>query len=443
MKSKGVLCIGVLSTIALAVAPAWIHAGSQSASGQIYYRVYNLGSLGGSFAAGNGINNVGAAVGESTLANQQTVRAALWFYGQKIDLGALGGSAANSAVLWPIKNDHGEIVGISESSKTDPNSEGGFSCAAFIPINDNHTCLPFLWANGAMKALPTLGGNNGFATGINNRGQAAGWTETANTDSTCVAPQQLQFEATEWGPNPGEISALAPLAGDSDSAATAINDKGQVVGISGICGDAVGGYSAEHAVLWQNGQPIYLGPLQGGAGWNTPMALSNAGEVVGFGDLPGDASSGQLVPNFQAFSWTQSGGVTPLGTLAAPYDAYSEATGVNDDGQIVGVSCDGSFNCKAVTWQNGVLSDLNRLVVGKTNLYLISTGDINDQGEITGQACIVSGSQCSSTTVAFLAVPTSGGAAAWGSGAQVTLPAALRDRIQNEIGRGAFARRGH
>ena len=441
MKSRSLYSVAILSLIVLAAGPVWIHAQSQPSSGETYYRVYNLGSLGGSFAAGNGINNIGAAVGESTLANQQTVRAALWLYGQKIDLGALGGPLSNSAVLWPVKNDHGEIVGVSETSTTDPNSEGGFSCSAFIPINDNHTCMAFLWSNGAMTPLPTLGGNNGFATGINNHGQAVGWTETANPDSTCVLPQRLQFEATEWGPNGGKIHALVPLPGDPDSAATAINDEGEVVGISGICGTAVGGYSAEHAVLWQNGQPIYLGRLLGGAGWNTPMAINNLGEIVGFGDVLGDTSTGILIPNFQAFSWTQGTGASQLAALPAPYNAYSEATGVNGVGQIAGVSCDPNFNCQAVLWQNGMPANLNSLVVGNSNLYLISASDINDHGEITGEACVVSNGACSGTLVSFLAVPTAEGTPAWNSSAPVTLPAALRNQIKHQIGMGAFAGR--
>ena len=52
-----------------------------------------------------------------------------------------------------------------------------------------------LWQNGTLTALPLLGGNNGFATGINNSGQAVGWAETTRRDPTCVLPQVLQFEA--------------------------------------------------------------------------------------------------------------------------------------------------------------------------------------------------------------------------------------------------------
>ena len=78
------------------------------------------------------------------------------------------------------------------------------------------------------------------------------------------------------------MQELPPLPGDSTSTANAINDLGQVVGISGACGVAIGDVSAAHAVLWENGVPIDLGNL-GGHTWNTPAAINNHGTVVGFG----------------------------------------------------------------------------------------------------------------------------------------------------------------
>src|SRR4029077_15798727 len=112
--------------------------------------------------------------------------------------------------------------------------------------------------------------------------------------------------------------------GDSTSAATAINDAGEVVGISGDCGDAVGKFSARHSILWENGRPIKL-PTLGGKAWNTPMAINNSGAVVGFSDLAGDVVNGVLKLNFQAFLWTRAGGIQNLHTL--PGDLYSQATG--------------------------------------------------------------------------------------------------------------------
>ena len=71
---------------------------------------------------------------------------------------------------------------------------------------------------------------------------------------TVAAPQVLQFRPAVWtlGP-PDQIQDLPLIPGDSSGAATAINDNGQIVGISGICDQAVGRHTAKHAVLWENG----------------------------------------------------------------------------------------------------------------------------------------------------------------------------------------------
>jgi len=362
------------------------------------YVVYDTGTLAGDQAFANGINNLGWVAGGLSTASG-AVHAAEWIPGNVIDLGTLGGT--NSAVEWPIKNNHGLVVGISETGTPDPLGES-FSCAAFIATN-GHTCLPFLWQNGALSALPLLGGNNGFATGINNAGVAVGWAETAVHDPTCVPPQQLQFEAAQWGPGANQVRVLAPLPGDSSSAATAINDAGEAVGISGDCDVAVGAFSARHAVLWINGRPVKL-PTLGGQGWNTPMAINNLGIIAGFSDTAGDVINGVLHANFQATLWTP-GGIVNLHTL--PGDALAEATGINDFNQIVGTSF-GPGGPRAFLWQKGTLYDLNTLVQPNAPLYLVATGDINDQGEITGVGCVMVAGACGSVAHTFVAIATPG-----------------------------------
>jgi probable HAF family extracellular repeat protein len=362
------------------------------------YRVIALPTLGGSLGGGNSINNRDWVSGVSNFASGSSVHAALWRRDAVVDLGTLGG--ANSAVEWPVKNDHGIVAGISETSTTDPNNES-WSCAAFIPTN-GHTCLGFVWRNNHMQALSTLGGNNAYAAGVNERGQVVGWAENGTHDPTCVAPSHvLQFEAVIWEPDSNRtIRALPPFGNDPDGAATAINDNGQVVGISGICDQQVGRFSARHAVMWERGVPKSLGSL-GGIAWNTPTAINAAGEVVGFSDLRGDRNGN---PKFHAFFWTRRGGMVDIGTL--PGDRYSEALGINDQGEVVGVSYSAGFaTSRAFVWSNGrKLTDLNKLIGASPTLSLLYANDVNDDGAITGGACVVSGSACSGTP-AYLAVP--------------------------------------
>lgn len=348
-------------------------------SAQTRYHVTNLASLGGAVGAGNSINNRGWVAGTSNLSGDQVQHAALWRNGTLTDLGTLGGP--NSGVLWPVKNDRGIISGISQTAQPDPLGER-WSCSAFLPAPTavGHQCLGFRWEDGVMTPLPTLGGTNGFATGTNNRGETVGWAENTVHDPTCVAPQVLEFRAVIWGPASGEIRELPPLPGDTASAATGLNDRGEVVGISGICDRAVGRFSAIHDVLWQDGKPIDLGSL-GGVAWNTPMAINERGDVIGFANASAAAGGGF---DAHAFLWTRRQGMRDLGTL--PGDTFSQALGINDRRGIVGTSCDADFNCRAVVWREGVITDLNTLVKPGYDGTLVSANDVNESGRITGQA---------------------------------------------------------
>jgi probable HAF family extracellular repeat protein len=346
--------------------------------------------LGGSASAGSSINNRGWVAGYSTLPGSIT-HATLWRNGTPTDLDTLGGP--NSAVLWPVKNNNGIITGVAETADIDPRDEA-WSCSAFFGVDTEHACVGFVWDGGAMRALPTFGGTNGFATGTNNRGQVVGWAEVADADPTCNQIDQfLGFHAAMWDTRHGDrIRQLPPLPGDSASAATAINDSGQVVGISGDCANAVGGFSARHAVLWQNGSLTDIGNL-GGVAWNTPMAINNDGMVVGFANSPqavGDAF------DYRPFVWTSSGGFRAL--PVHPGDVRSQALGVNDDGLVVGLSR-GPAGFRAVIWRDGVVSDLNDLADGYEG-HLIFANDVNDAGVITGQATNAAGE-----AVAFVATP--------------------------------------
>ena len=397
--------LAVTCVACLTAAPAAIAADSQTV-----YQITHLPLLDGTSGAGNSINNRGWVTGFSSVEGG-AVHATLWRNSVPTDLGTLGG--ANSNVAWPVKNNSGLISGFAETDQIDPLGES-WSCSAFFPAVTGHTCLGFVWRDDVMKALPTLGGNNGIATGSNNRGQVVGWAENAVHDPTCVAPQVLQFQAVIWGPDEGQVKQLLSLPWDSTSAATAINDKGQVVGISGICDRAVGRFSAKHIVLWENDTVTDLGDL-GGVAWNTPMSINQQGDVIGFANYPGGATPGSF--HAHAFLWTRESGIQDLGAL--PGHVYSQALGINAQRQVVGMSCSAGFAiCHAFLWQNGVMSDLNDAAPGYSG-ELIFANDINDLGQITGGAFDAGTGE----SPAFLAVPVSGdttAAAARGEGARAT-----------------------
>jgi probable HAF family extracellular repeat protein len=403
MRSRVLTCMmAIILCSALAVAVRLGAQDQEEGNGAAHYRVINLGNpLGGTASAGNAMNNLGWAIGSANLAGDTTQHAELWLPGLHLDLGTLGGT--NSAVIFANRSDRGQIVGIAETSDMDPLMETWSCAGAFFPSVTHHICVGFVWQNGVMTALPTLGGTNGVAASVNSLGQVVGWAETAVHDSTCVPPQVLQFEAVIWGPEKDQIQQLPPLPDDPDTAATAINDKGQVVGISGTCQNAVGAFSAKHAVMWKDGQPIDLGNI-GGHGWNTPTSINNQGQTVGFANQSGDLINGKLELKFHAFLWTKERGMRDLGALSG--DAISEALGINEAGQVVGVSYGPGFSHpRAFLWQDGVMMDLNSLIPAGSNLTLQVAGDINDRGEITGNAFDSS----TKTSPAFLAIPRKDG----------------------------------
>ena len=349
-------------------------------------------SLGGTVSRGNGLNPRGWVAGFSNLPDG-TRHAALWRDGAVTDLGTLGGP--HSSVAWPGINNRGLVVGIVQTATLDPLGEL-WSCVAFFPTVTGNTCLGFVWEDGVMTALPTLGGNNGYAASVNSRGQVVGWAETPVHDPTCDAPQVLQFRAVLWEPKRGLVQELPPLPGDSASAATAINQRGQVVGISGECDQAVGRFTAQHAVLWDKGTVTEL-PNLGGESWHTPTAINERGDVVGFSNPPGDVDGSFIA---HAFLWTRKGGIRDLGTLAG--DEISQAQAINARGQVVGVSC--GATCRAFLWDDGVMWDLNTLVEPGFAGTLVSARDLTNSGRITGDVLV----QSAGTVVPYVATPRSG-----------------------------------
>src|SRR5580704_186869 len=220
-------------------------------------------------------------------------------------LGTLGGK--NSSINWNGINDRGESVGMSETSFSDPNGEDlcGFGTHA--------TCLPFLWQNGVMQALPTLGGNNGQASGINNRGQAVGYS------GTCTA---ANF-AVVW-----ENGAATPLAdlGTPGAIAFAINGHNQIVG------QAVNSEGTALAAIWENNTVRSLGVLLPGDAAAFATSINNRGQVVGSSfDSSGNWSHGLIWENGRMFDLNQ--------LFPASSNLYViSASNINESGQIAGMA---------------------------------------------------------------------------------------------------------
>jgi len=199
-----------------------------------------------------------------------------------------------------------------------------------------------------------------------------------------------RFEPVLW--EYGGVRSLPTLYGDMYGVAAAINDNGQVSGASGTCGAFnvnTGVYVVEnHAMLWdRDGTPHDLGNLGGAGGiaGNHACALNNTGQVVGHSMLTNNAT-------FHGFLWTAATQMQDIGTL--PGDYASLALGINDAGQIVGTSIqdEAMTILTAVIWENGGITDLNKLVAANpAGLYLFWADSINSAGEIAGEGVAADG----------------------------------------------------
>ena len=366
------------------------------------YTITVLTSLGGTNSRANSLDDLGIVGGYSKVTGNAVRHATIWSLRAPqtpIDLSSLGGAGFNSSIAWPVKNNVGLVSGISETGAVNPLGET-WSCGFFFATSGN-VCYGFVMSVfdpsrtlHPLKPLP--GGINSYATGTNDWGTTVGWAENGVHDTTCASDsnQVLQFKPVTWSLGHELPRRQLPLiSGDTSGAATAINDRDQIVGISGTCDQAVGRRTATHAVLWDNGHVTDLGSL-GGTSWNTPTAINEAGDVVGFsGTDPADIDG-----NFtHAFLKRRNHTMQDLGVL--PGDISSTATSINLFGQVVGYSNDAAGHLRAVVWQNGVPVDLGSLAPDFEG-SLVLANDVNDFGVIAGRGLDASGA-----IVAFVATP--------------------------------------
>lgn len=323
------------------------------------YTIVDLGPVGPSWSQGQPfvVSGSGLVSGEKVLANpdnpaEWVAHAVVW-EGSRTKVVTIPGLGGPNNIAFGV-NLRGQAAGQADTETPDPIGEDFCGSTALGLTHSGNTCVPFLWHNGAVVALPRLRnsagteGSNGSALQINDFGMVAGTAENAEVDSTCpgasVSPQTIEFKPVIWTKffpwSPIHAQELPTVDGDPDGIAYAINDLGQAAGASGNCGPfnvlEQNNLTPLHAVLWRNGNAINLGNLGGDGRFAGIYAtgLNNDGQVVGTSDTTGDAS-------FHAFLW-QQGHITDLGTV--PGDAYSSATAIGNNGMVLGVSISASFS---------------------------------------------------------------------------------------------------
>lgn len=222
---------------------------------------------------------------------------------------------------------------------------GGGDPPAYI-VSDH----AFVWNQGTMTDLGTLGGSYSAAHGINSVGQVVGMSTTSSGAG----------RAFLW--SAGHMVDLGTLGGDF-SVAYGINDSGQVVGSS------ITASGEQHAFLWSGGVITDLGTLAGHR-YSEARAINGSGQVVG-----ASRADFGMTPN--AFLW-QGGAMTGIGD---PNGSYSIATGINAGGRIVGTAdLQGTGGFDAVMWEGGAMGALAGVPAGA---YSFGKG-INGADQIAG-----------------------------------------------------------
>ena len=214
------------------------------------------------------------------------------------DIGTLGGPDALPGFAPKLP---GAVVGLSFLDSI-PNPTTG------VP-----TLHPFLWRNGHMRDLGSLGGTLCCSDAMvaNSRGQVA-------SDSTLAG--DLNSHPFLW--DRGKLTDLGTFGGNNGFVHN-INDKGEVVGYADFPGDEL-----HDAFLW-NGRMIDLGNL---GRTSAAHAITNTSQIVGGSFI--DATG-----NIRPFLWENGGPMVDLNDLIPPDSPLTllVAWDINESGTITGV----------------------------------------------------------------------------------------------------------
>lgn len=270
------------------------------------------------------------------------------------DLGTLGGPESVPADI----NERLQVVGSSDTARKVDRYQ--------------YESDAFLWGDWRMRSM---GAGTSAAVAINERGQIAG----------------SHRHAFLW--QDGQMRDLGTLGGKS-SEAVAINERGQVAGRAYTERKDSGGYALEHAFLWTGGRMVDLTARSDDPSW--AVTLNDRGQVlVKSLDQDGLWEKGRFVPLEGKFGavvdlnergqvlltdmiW-QQGRAGRLGRMLP--QRRCEGSDINDRGVVVGACGDAEIRAHPVIWKGR-----------KPNEIEIAFGDrgwavaVNETGQVVGHS---------------------------------------------------------
>jgi probable HAF family extracellular repeat protein len=304
------------------------------------YTLTDLGvAQGATVYNANAINNngqiVGAALPAGASASSSLSAPYIFSNGTVTDIGNFGVAGDNGQAY--AVNSLGEVVGLADS-----------------PVdNGNGLQAPFLFSTGTLTQLSP---DNAIPQGINTAGTIVGY---------------LNILATGENIQDAFVIQKGTLTNLGQGVASGINTSGQIVGTAQ--NPSTG--RLYEALVWQPDlTPTFLGVLGAGV-YSFAYAINDSGQVTGISIGP---------ENGGAFLFS-NGTMTNIDTLDS---GNSTGLAINDNGVVVGVVNIpiGSGNTHAFVFMGGSMMDLNTLIPAGSGLTLMQANGINDAGEIVGDA---------------------------------------------------------
>jgi probable HAF family extracellular repeat protein len=406
---------GLIMATVLSALPALAQTSSSS---ETRYVITDIGTFEGAGTEAYAINRYGQVVGRAPVAAPDHPYAFHWQAGQLVDLG----------LTVHFHHDYntyrGEAFDISDGDqivgggwiKIKFLEETIYIYQAFILRPATATDLDTPYPGNLHTNLGTLDPNgfNSGATAVSNRNHVVGWADigfNTNVHAFLVTPVNGQWyrDANADGVNDLLIDLGTLFGTNGDSAATGVNDRGEVVGWSYNGNGDYHGFLIEPLdtnadgvgdTWFRDTSPadgindlmIDLGTLGGDNSW--ARGINNFGVIVGEADTSAsDTRAFRVVPedtngDGAADRWFRDDNadgandlMQDLGTLGG---ADSSASRVNANGQIAGWAEDAERNVHGFVWESGQMTNLNTAALASTRWGLNQARDINDSGEIVG-----------------------------------------------------------
>jgi probable HAF family extracellular repeat protein len=273
-------------------------------------------------------------------------------------------------LIWWMNGDVTELPHSAEGGDPDTpftvNSSGEVAGRMYLPGQSAPLNQAFIYSNGVTLDLGMLSGQDtAEAVAISADGIVVG-----TSNNTGFGP----LTAFMW--QDGVLSSLS-LPYGTKSEAHDISDSGKICGWMGS-----NTLTDKHAFVHDlnSGSTIDVGVQLSGATASEGSGINNAGAICGESRIV----CGQSCIMRRGFIWSD-GEVQDLGVLPGKTNTRPQA--INDSNVIVGF-CDPG-GTKAFVWRNGTMTALNDLIPPELNLDITLAWDINNAGQIVGQAELI------------------------------------------------------